>query len=61
MEKKYKNFFEVAREIYRDEASGHGFDHIERVVSSCAEILQDTSCDEDVVIIAGCFLFFKPL
>ena len=55
MEKKYKMFFEVAREIYRDEASGHGFDHIERVVSYCTEILKDSSCDEDVVIISALF------
>lgn len=55
MEEKYKKYFEVAREIYQDERSGHDFSHIERVISSCAEILKEVECDEQVVIVSALF------
>ena len=55
MEKKYKKYFDKAREIYQDEKSGHDFSHIERVISSCKEILKETDCDEEVVIVSALF------
>lgn len=55
MEEKYKKFFDVARVIYQNEGSGHDFSHIERVISSCREIMKEVECDQDVVIISALF------
>ena len=51
----YSKYIEVAKEVYKDEPSGHDYGHIERCLSFAKEIQKAEGGDEFVVVLATLF------
>lgn len=51
----YSKYIDVAKEIYRDEPSGHDFSHIERVLNFCKEMMKTENADDFIVTISAIF------
>ncbi len=52
---KYKEYFDVAKKIYKDEQTGHDFSHIKRVLDFAREIAKEEGGDEFVVTVSVLF------
>jgi uncharacterized protein len=51
----YTKYFQTAKEIYKDEPSGHDFSHIERVLKACKIMQAQEGGDEFLLTISALF------